>query len=65
MAKEKAKTRSFDVHARMNLLVSISISAQSLDEAVEASKKMAEEDFVDFIGDYVDGEFRISGIFES
>jgi hypothetical protein len=46
-------------------MVGAEICAGSLEEALEHSKTMKEKDFVDIHGDYIDGRFSITGIYES
>jgi hypothetical protein len=60
-----AKLIEFEVQARLNILVSISVSAHSLEEALEKAKHLSESDFVEFCGDYMDGEFKVTGVSES
>lgn len=60
-----AKTREYQVQAKLELLISISTNASSLLEAIEKSKNLKEDSFADIIGDYVDGEMRITGVYES
>jgi hypothetical protein len=62
---EKEKLRDFEIQATLVLLVTTTVPARSLDEAVGKSKELKESDFVDFKGDYMDGKMRITGIYES
>jgi len=59
------KSIEYQVQAKLNLLIAIPIHAASLEEAVEASKKLEEADFVDISGDYLDGSMKITGIYQS
>jgi adenosine deaminase len=65
MQKGKDKQKDFEVQAKLELLVSVTVSAKNLDEAIEKSKGFRETDFVDILGDYMDGNFYISGVYES
>lgn len=60
-----AKTKTFEVQARLNLLTTITIEAQSLEEAMAKSKTLKEGDFVNFEGEFMDGGMRITGLYES
>lgn len=63
--KEKVKTKTFNVTARLGLEVNIEISASSLEDAVQKSKNLTHTDFVDILGDFNDGEMKINGVFET
>ena len=65
MQKGKDKQKDFEVQAKLELLVSITVTAKDLNEAVEKSKELHENDFTDFLGDYIDGSFRVTGVYES
>lgn len=59
------KTRSYEIQAKLVLLTSKTISAESLEAATEKAKGLKEIDFVDIHGDFMDGGMRITGIYES
>jgi hypothetical protein len=59
-----AKCKCFEVQARLVLITSISIGADSLEDAVEQSKDLQENNFIKFKGDYLDGSYKITGVFE-
>jgi hypothetical protein len=59
----KNKLKQFTVSAKLDLLVSVEVTARSLDEALEKSKSLKVQDFVDVDGDYLDGEMEITGIY--
>ena len=61
---KKPKTEEYYITARLALEVNIAITASSLEDAVEKSKSLNVENFVEILGDYNDGEMRITGIFE-
>ncbi len=65
MSMAISKQKDYEVQAKLELVVSITISAVDLDKAVEISKGFTETDFVDMHGDYLDGKFRITGVYES
>ena len=54
--------KQYEVTARMLILASITINAESLEDAVEQSKDMKEIDFIKFKGSFIDGSIRISGV---
>ena len=54
--------KQYEVTARMLILASITINAESLEDAVEQSKDMKEIDFIKFKGIFMDGSIRISGV---
>jgi hypothetical protein len=60
-----AKRKSYEVQAILKLMITVSVDATSLEDAVARSKEMEETDFVDMHGDYIDGNMRISGVYES
>ncbi len=62
---KKEKIRDYEVQAKLTLYTSTTVSARSLEEATEKSKNLKEQDFVDFNGDYIDGNMRITGVYES
>lgn len=59
------RLKTYEVTGRMVLVVSISIKAYSLADAVEQSKELQEKDFVAFEGDYMDGSLAIAGVTNS
>ena len=59
------RLNTFSVWAKLNLDVSIEIKAESLEDAVVRSKELKEHDFVEFLGDFNDGDMKITGVFES
>ena len=59
------KNRSYEVQARLVLLVTQSITAESLEAAIVKSKDFKETDFVEIAGDLLDGTIRITGVYES
>ena len=66
MAKQQNKARNYEIQARLVLLVAKTVSADSVEEALQHAKEfMSQEDFVDILGDNIDGSFRITGAYES
>lgn len=59
------KERSYQIQAKLDLLVAIEVSAKSLEEALQKSSNLKETDFVEINGDYIDGNYRITGVYES
>jgi len=58
------KLTSFNVMAELKVTSSIIIEAESLLDAVEKAKLLKDEDFVTVEGEYMDGELRITGVYE-
>lgn len=58
------KLKSFNIMAEIKTTASIIIEAESLIDAVEKMKLLKDEDFVTLEGEYIDGEFRITGVYE-
>lgn len=61
----KPKNREYQVQARIALLVSVSVSADSLEEATQKARGMDSTAFVDVLGECIDVETRITGIYDS
>lgn len=60
----KKLNKTFNVQGRVWVDVEIEVEAQSLESAVEASKKLTLQDFIT-IGDHNNSGFRVTGLFES
>ena len=56
--------KTFQVSAKLDLFVSTEIQAKSLEEALEKARKFKEQEFVTILGDYLDGNMEITGIYE-
>ena len=54
--------KQYEVTARMIIVASHTINAESLEDAVEQSKSMKEVDFIKVKGSFIDGSIRISGV---
>lgn len=50
------KTKGFTVCAEMCLTVSVDIVAESLEDALSQARQMNADEFVEFQGDWVDGD---------
>jgi len=50
--------------SKIELNIIIDMSAKDLDEALVKSKDLNEHDFVDILGEYMDGKFRVTGVYE-
>jgi hypothetical protein len=61
----KEKTKEYQVQAIIKTIVCISVSAKTLEEALDKSKALTEKDFITIDGEYMDGEYRITGVYES
>ena len=58
------KLKAFDITARLVLMVSTTIKAESMEDAVQQSKGMCETDFVT-IPEFMDGSIAITGVSKS
>ena len=65
MANKKVAQKHFTVSARVNIEVSIVVKANNFYEAVEIGKGMGVHDFVEILGDFVDGEHRVVTVYEN
>ena len=54
--------KQYDITARMIIVASHTINAESMEDAIEQSKELREVDFVKFKGDFLDGSIRITGV---
>jgi len=59
------KVKSFMVTTKLNIDCSINIKAESLEDAVQQTLGLRENDFVDIYGDYMDGDMRVTGVLEN
>jgi hypothetical protein len=63
MSTKKNKVqKKFNVWANLRQTVSVEIVADSLEDALAKAKNLDEEVFVDVLGEYMDGEFEITGV---
>ena len=62
MSKERLTT--YNIMADLKLTVSMMLEARSLEEAIIATKTLKERDFIDILGEFIDGELKITGVFE-
>ncbi len=61
-----AKRKRYTVQARLDLLVTTEVLAESLEDAVEQTKKLGEHDFVDIPeGQYQEGSYTITGVYKA
>jgi predicted DNA-binding ribbon-helix-helix protein len=58
----KRKTETFSVEARVVVIASRPVVANSLEEAIATARKMTVADFVDVIGEHNDSSIRISSV---
>ena len=59
------RLKSFSVMAKVEIETSITIRAESLEDAVAKSASLKETDFVEIYGDFNDGGIKITGCFEN
>jgi len=58
------KLTSFTVMADLKIATTIIIEAESLEDAILKSKELRVEDFVDVQGELMDGEVKLTGVYE-
>jgi hypothetical protein len=58
----KKKQQEFCVYAKSKEIVSVTITAENLDAAVAKAKEMKEHDFVEVLGECIDGSFELLGV---
>lgn len=59
----KNNLKKFTVSAVLNLNVTVDVTARSLEEALQKSKELKDHDFVEILGEYLDGSFEVTGIY--
>lgn len=57
--------KSFSITAKINIESDITISALDLEDALKKSKELDIEDFIEFKGEWIDGDIEINGIFKN
>lgn len=62
MAKQKKK--QIYVQAELKVFTSLPIDADSFEGAVLIAKEMAVTEFVKILGEHIDSEIKITGVFE-
>jgi hypothetical protein len=58
------KAQAFTVMAELKLVCGITIKAESLEDAVQQSRDLKESDFVDFKDEFIDGDMKVTGVYE-
>lgn len=56
------QNKKFEITARIVVITSISVVADSMEEAVVQAKELKETDFITVDGEYLDGSIRITGV---
>jgi hypothetical protein len=59
------KIKTYQVMAKVEVDVSIEVQATSLEEAIQKSSSLKEQDFITIDGEYLDGNFEITGVYKS
>lgn len=59
------KVKSFNVTAKLNITCNIDIKAESLEDAIEQARTLGETDFVDILGDFIDGNMYVIGVYDN
>lgn len=60
----KVNKRTFHVYAKVLIDTSIEISARSLDDALEQSKSLKVDDYIEVHGEHCDSDMKITGVYE-
>ena len=55
--------KTYVVQADLKLTVGIEVKAKTLEEALVEARTLKETDFVDILGDYIDGSMEVTGIY--
>lgn len=58
-----SKQKSYQAQAKIRVLASVTVTAKDLDEALSKAKELRDEDFVEVLGEHLDGEFELSGVY--
>lgn len=61
---KKAKKKTFNIQVQVNVMTDITVTADSMEEALEFGRSQGVRDVVDFEGDYIDGDIKVTGVFE-
>jgi hypothetical protein len=62
MAAKKETRKSFCITAKISITTCIEVYANTFTEAVDLSRGLSIENFVEVIGDQIDSDFGIEGI---
>jgi hypothetical protein len=62
---KKPTLKSFEIMAKVEVDCSITIDAASLEDALMKAKDLKEDDFVNIIGDWIDGSLDVYGVYKS
>ncbi len=60
----KNRNNTFTILAKIVLETNIEVSASSMEEALEKSKSLKINDFIDIHGDHLDSELDINGVYK-
>jgi hypothetical protein len=60
----KTKNKTFMIQGKLELIIGVEITAETLQEALNLSKDFSEKHFVDMNGEYQDGSCHITGVYE-
>lgn len=61
---KKPQERSYQIQAEVRSVVCLQMDTVSLEEAITKAKDFKADDFVEYVGEHIDGDFRISGVYE-
>jgi len=58
------KLKEYNLQFQIDVLTSITIKAESLEDAVERSKELGVTDIIDITGDHLDSSLKLTGVYE-
>jgi hypothetical protein len=58
------KTKQFNVYSKILVESAVEVSATSLEEAVQKAKALDFDAFVEVLGEHIDSDYRLTGVFE-
>jgi hypothetical protein len=59
------KQKDFSIWAKTSVYSLVTIKAKDLEDALTKSKEMKDTDFVEVLGEYMDGDFKVTGVMET
>jgi hypothetical protein len=62
MAKKDLR-KTYNLRASIKVITAIEVQAETLEEALEKGRQLDTENFIRFLGDHIDSEFELTGIY--
>jgi len=59
------KTKSYQAQAKVTVLTSIEIRAGNIEDAIVKAKELKQEEFVEILGEHLDSNFELTGVYTS